>query len=180
MRAARSRPPFTNLFFVKEKYMTPVIITAIIAVAAFIASIFATNWLNQQHISRLMAEVDKRIDQNFSLTRDLIQSQLTSFDQIFNERIKALDQNFNERIKALDQSVNERIKALDQNFNKRLNSLDQKLSERINSLERSLNSRIDSLEQRMDARFDEVDRRFIQIEQRLKRLEEILFKPSIP
>jgi hypothetical protein len=42
--------------------MNPLIITIVIALATFILSSFTANWLNQQHVSKLMERQDKRIE----------------------------------------------------------------------------------------------------------------------
>ena len=41
--------------------MNPLIITIVIALATFILSIFTANWLNQQHVNKLMEKQDEKL-----------------------------------------------------------------------------------------------------------------------
>jgi len=97
--------------------MNQTTISIIIAAAAFITSLFAANWLNQQHVEKLMEQ----------------------FGQKYDAKLDAIQQTMNARFDA----VNARFDAV--------------------------NIRFDAINQRLDS-----------IDQRVKRLEDVLFKPSLP
>jgi hypothetical protein len=93
----------------KGMVMNPIVISTIIAATTVIVSIFAANWLNQQHVNKLMEQMDKRIEEQ--------------------------SKRFAEKI--------------------------------------------DGLRELMNARFDAVEVWLSALEQRVKRLEDVLFKPTL-
>lgn len=100
--------------------MNPIVVSTIIASASIILSIFAANWLNQQHVNKLVDQIDRRLEEQ---------------GRRFDAKIDGLREVTEARFETVNATIN--------------------------------------------ARFDATDDRLDSIDQRVKRLEDILFKPTL-
>lgn len=84
--------------------MNPIIISTIIASASLIISIFAANWLNQQHTKQLIEQIEK----SFSSKIDGLQKEMNARFDAVNIRFDAVDRRFDgvdRRLGELEQRV---------------------------------------------------------------------------
>lgn len=144
----------------KEKGMNPIVISTIIASAAFIVSLFAANWLNQRHTEKLTDSQNKRIE-------DLKES--------LDNRINDLKESLNNRIQALEEKLDQRFKALEEKFEVRLTASEEKFELRFKANEDKFEARFDTVTFRLVA----IEGKLGELGQRVKRLEDILFNPTL-
>lgn len=95
--------------------MNPIIITAIIAVAAFILTIFSADWLNQRHVDRLINQLDMKFDAKLDALRSEMKALRSEMMAEF-AKVHAEIQNLSQRVEALTQRVDRIERQLDTIF----------------------------------------------------------------
>lgn len=95
--------------------MNPIIITAIIAAATFILTIFSADWLNQRHIDRLIGQLDLKFDAKLDALRSEMKALRSEMMAEF-AKVHAEIQNLSQRVDALTQRVDRIERQLDTIF----------------------------------------------------------------
>ncbi len=104
--------------------MNPLIVTIIIALAAFIVSIFGASWLNQQAMNWRIDGLREYLDARFGA---------------LDARFETIERTMNARFKGIEETMNARFDSVDARFDsvdKRISNLEQ----RVERIERQLDS----------------------------------------
>lgn len=81
----------------------------------------------------------------------------------------------NKRIDDLKGYFAERLKALEEKFDARFDALSEKFDARLNAIQEKFDARFDTVNVQLEA----IEHRLGELEQRVRRLEDILFKPTL-
>ena len=92
-----------------KKPMNPLIVTIIIALATFIISIFTANWLNQQHVNKLMEKQDDKIKAQFETLAVELKSIHSEIDHT-HQGLERLERQMEQRLDRIERQLDQIFK----------------------------------------------------------------------